>query len=346
MLYKEYISINSLFLHRVGNKLNQDELILSKYPVDIGESLKKSLLEYFFSSFKPEELYRLHHDIELPLNEVYTCASKIFANPDLLYTESVNLAKHLYNQSIHPKIKDGEFYVVYFKNSILDGETIDALGLFKSENKETFIEIEQLNDGFDIESRQGINIKKIDKGCLIFNTEKDNGYILSIIDNTNRGSEAQYWRDNFLNVQPKRNEYHQTNQFLGLTKSFVTNELSSENKISKADKIDLLNRSVEYFKNNDTFDKSDFEQKVFKDSSLVESFREFDKTYSKENEIEPLNSFDISSEAVKRQARVFKKVLKLDKNFHIYIHGNKDLIEKGVDEKGRKFYKIYYEEEN
>ena len=50
---------------------------------------------------------------------------------------------------------------------------------------------------------------------------------------------------------------------------------------------------------------------------------------------------------MKRQARVFKSVLKLDKNFHIYIHGDRDRIERGVDERtGRKFYKIYYDEES
>ncbi|GHV33811.1 hypothetical protein FACS1894178_0070 [Bacteroidia bacterium] len=39
-----------------------------------------------------------------------------------------------------------------------------------------------------------------------------------------------------------------------------------------------------------------------------------------------------------------KSVIKLDKNFDIQIHGNRDLIEQGSDSKG-KFYKIYYKEE-
>jgi len=38
--------------------------------------------------------------------------------------------------------------------------------------------------------------------------------------------------------------------------------------------------------------------------------------------------------------------LKLDGNFHVYIHGNKDMIERGVDDDGRKYYKLYYEEES
>ena len=49
---------------------------------------------------------------------------------------------------------------------------------------------------------------------------------------------------------------------------------------------------------------------------------------------------------MKKQAKIFKSVLKLDNNFHIYIHGKRELIEQGVDPNGRKFYKIYYEEES
>jgi hypothetical protein len=36
----------------------------------------------------------------------------------------------------------------------------------------------------------------------------------------------------------------------------------------------------------------------------------------------------------------------LDKNFDIHVHGNRDLIEQGIDENDRIFYKIYYQEEN
>ena len=79
---------------------------------------------------------------------------------------------------------------------------------------------------------------------------------------------------------------------------------------------------------------------------MIKSFQNFDEIYREENEIELDDNFDISAQAVKKQARVFKSVLKLDKNFHIYIHGNRELIEQGVEKDGRKFYKIYFEEES
>lgn len=147
---------------------------LSKKQLTLDELLQNSFSQYFLSSFKSEEYYRFHHDINLPLNEVYTCVSVVFDNAKLLQKQSENLAKHLYNQSTHPKIKGGEFYIVCFTDCNLKGEALDAIGLFKSENKDTFLEVEQISEGFDIESRQGININKLDKGCLIFNAEKEN----------------------------------------------------------------------------------------------------------------------------------------------------------------------------
>ena len=91
--------------------------------------------------------------------------------------------------------------------------------------------------------------------CLIFNTRKENGFLISVVDNTNKSSEAQYWKDDFLSVQFINNEYHKTNQFLGITKQFVTKQLDQDFAISKADKIDFLNRSVDYFKKNEITDK-------------------------------------------------------------------------------------------
>ena len=116
MLYTEYISMKNTALHVVGNKLNQDNIILSKNGIRIDSNIEKILSNYFLPPFTSEEYYQLYHESDLVLNEVYTYVSKIFDEPEQLYEQSVNLAKHLYEQSTHPKIKGGEFYTVYFKD--------------------------------------------------------------------------------------------------------------------------------------------------------------------------------------------------------------------------------------
>ena len=85
---------------------------------------------------------------------------------------------------------------------------------------------------------------------------------------------------------------------------------------------------------------------IFNNLGMIELFQDYDSKYREENDVELINSFKISPQAVKKQMRVFKKVLKLDNNFHIYIHGNRELIEQGVEEDGRKFYKIYFQQES
>ena len=157
-------------------------------------------------------MYKCHHDSDIALNEVYHYCSKIFSDPNLIQEESINLATHLYNQSTHPKIKAGEFYVVYFSNCEVDGKCINAIGLFKSENKDTFLKIHSKGENFEIESESGININKLDKGCLIFNTERENGYLVAIVDNTNKGSEAKYWTDDFLHVRPRKDSLDRKSQ--------------------------------------------------------------------------------------------------------------------------------------
>ncbi|MDR1793587.1 MAG: nucleoid-associated protein [Bacteroidales bacterium] len=337
--------ITNISLHSVGNKSAEELLLLSKQNLNLADNVKEILNFYFTNAFKTEEYFQFFHDTDLSLNEVYTYISEIFTNPETLLEQSVNLAKHLYEQSTHPKIKGGEFYTVYFTDCVIDGKTVDAVGLFKSENKDTFLKVFPKGDGFEIESEKGININKLDKGCLIFNTEKENGYIVAVVDNTNRGIDAQYWIDDFLHVRQRQDEYYNTQNIMSLCKNFVAKELPQQFEVSKADQIDLLNKSVQFFKEKDTFNLEDFTNEVIVQPEIIQSFNAYKTDYQQEYEIEFSDNFPISDSAVKKQARVFKSVIKLDKNFHIYVHGNRQLIEQGEDSKG-KFYKIYYNEEN
>jgi hypothetical protein len=336
--------MDSLIVHQVGNKNNDEGVFFSKNTVDFGE-FEGHFLTLIKNSFNLEELYRFHFEPSLDLNPVYQFAKAMFEDEAKFVEQSQNCARILYDKSTHPKTKPGELQVAFFRDSYINGKSVDALALFKSENKETFLKIQATEDGLDLESEQGISMNKLDKGCLIFNIEEENGYLVAIVDNTNKGSDAQYWKDEFLGVEPVRNEYHQTKEFLGITKNFVMQHLQEEFELSKTDKIDFLNRSVDYFKKHDNFDLDDFGVEVFHDPNVIKSFKEFDTSFRQENNLESFENFEISPQAVKKQARVFKSVLKLDKNFHIYIHGNRELIEQGVDEMGRKFYKIFYTNE-
>ncbi len=340
-------SLTSISIHFVGNKSSDQGLILSKKPLVLEEELKVKIKDYFLNRYLSVfDTHQFSRPSSLRYNEVYSVAGGIFSGENSFHLASVQLAQHLYKNSGHPKIKGGELYLCSFEDCIFENETVNAVGIFKTETKTNFFEVSQEKSSFSIELKEGLDLNKLDKGCLIFNTRQKEGFRVLMIDSQSRGEEAQYWRESFLGLTPVKNEFQQTNQFLSITKKFVTEQMVDEFDMTKRDQIDLLNRSVDYFKKHESFDKSHFEKEVLQDKGLIKSFHAYDNAYRQEHDIDLNDQFGISDQAVKKQARVFKSVLKLDKNFHIYIHGDKQLIEHGVEKDGRKFYKIYYKVEN
>jgi len=342
-------SLAQLSIHRVGNKLQDEFYVLSDNSLQIEDELLSNLLmQYYLKPFeKVNEVYRFMHSSDMNLNELFHFSTEVFKERGRFHEVSQQITKYLYDLTNHPKIKSGELYVAYFNNVQLEGELLDAIGIFKSETKETYLKVYPEDSGFNLGYEQdGINIQKLDKGCLIFNTEKEEGYKVLVVDQTNRAGEAVYWKDEFLQLKIRNDSFNQTNNTLSVYKSFVTNKLEDDFEMNKADKIDLLNRSMKYFKEKESFELDEFSNEVLGNPQGIESFKNFKQNYEKEFDTEIADSFDISSPAVKKQARVFKSVLKLDKNFHIYIHGNKELIEKGFDDdKSMNFYKVYFKEE-
>jgi hypothetical protein len=341
-------TLKKLIIHRVGNKLMEEGVTLSNATIDLArqKELSQVLIKYFLSHFKEPVYYNFHHVSSLDLNEVYTITSSLFESTSHFVKKSKDIANILYEYSNHPKIKSGELYVAYFEDCQINNEVTDAIGIFKSETKDTFLKIFEEEKSIQVNHDEGININKLDKGCLIFNIDAEDGFMVSIIDNLNKNGEAQYWKDEFLKLEPVSDNYHLTKNYLNLARSYVTGRLDDDFEVSKTDQIDYLNRSIDYFKKNEEFNEKEFAEAVFEHQEVIQSFRRFKTDFQHENDIQLAGEFEISTPAVKRQAGVFKSVLKLDRNFHIYIHGDKDLIERGVDEDGRKYYKIYYNEES
>lgn len=339
--------LNALALHKVGNKSADEGVVISGKLLEISDIVKPLLLQYFLSPFRGDELYNFTHPSDLELNEVFHYATAIFENPGCMLDQSGNLAQYLYRHSTHPKIKTGEFYVAYLRNCWFNDELMDAIGLFKSESKETYLKIYPVSDSYEIGHDDGININKLDKGCLIFNTGREEGYVVAIVDNLNKGSEAQYWRDDFLQVKPRSDNYYNTRGVMDLCKKFVTDKLPQDFEVSRADQADMLNRSMKFLKENDEFGMEEFQEQVLGSPAIINSFSEYKNQFRDEHDMDIPENFQISESAVKNQSRFMKSVIKLDKNFHIYIHGERQMVEKGYDDvKQLNYYKLFFKDES
>lgn len=350
MFYHQDAELDGLIIHRVGNKSQDEFYSLSEKPIDISFDpiLPDLLKQYFLSPFsKLNEVYRFFHPNEdVNLNEVYHFTKQYFEQQISFQDYSEQVLKHLYEASTHPKIKPGEVYVVNLKNVQQEGEELNAVGIFKSENKETYLKVYPQNGGFELDYEQdAININKLDKGVIIINTEPEEGYKVLVIDQTNQ-SEAVYWKDEFLQIRPRNDAFQQTGNFLKVYKNFVNDRLDDAFEMDKADKIDLLNRSMNYFKTKETFDNEEFQEEVLSNPKAISLFNDYKQEAEEDFDIAFQSNFSIANQAVKKMESTYKSILKLDKNFSVYVHGKRELIEKGYDdEKGMNYYKLYYENE-
>ncbi|ULQ53014.1 nucleoid-associated protein [Flavihumibacter fluvii] len=342
------VVLEKAIVHKIGNPTRGEDLKLSANPLTLNDEIVRALLcRYFLSPFNEHEQYHFAHISDLGMNEVYTYVKNIFDDPATFQHQSVFLARLLYQKSTHVRVKEGELYVVLFDKILFEGEEKKALGIFKSETKETFLKIFQHGAGWELSAEDGININKLDKGCLVFRTNENDGYKVCVVDNTNKQQDTQYWVSDFLQVQPYTDSYHHTTQAMGLCKLFIENEYAEKFDISRTDQIDLMNKSIDYFKSREQFNLQEFADEVIHHPDVVDSFMDYKRNFESNRNYAIDENFDINGAALKKQAKVFKSVLKLDKNFHVYIHGRRDLIERGFDEtNGQKFYKLYYEEES
>lgn len=329
----------------VGNKNNDEGCVLSDSCITLTQELQVTLIKYFLQSFQGrEDSWSFTHIDDVKYNEVSSYAKEIFDGEDFIGV-SKKLAKHLYQSSEHPNIKGGELFVVEISNVMYDGRVLSALGLFKSETKDTFLRFVLTNNNLNVENELGANINRLDKGCVILDYSDEEGYYVFTLDNSNR-TDAKYWTNDFLGIAPRNNEFGNTKDVLLLTRDFVVKGLPAELAVNRAEQVELLNKSVNYFKTNEEFSLLGYEEDVLGDERLINCFQKYKESYEEQRDVKLEDNFAISDSAVKQQERKMKSVIRLDRNFHIYVHGGEQLIELSYDnERGMKCYKLFFKEE-
>lgn len=342
------LNIKKIIVHSVGNKFHNEGIKFSSECFVPNETIAHLLCKYFISSFKSEDmLYHFDNDVDLRFNELNGISCNIFNDSNDFVNQSKKIAIHLYNESNHPKIKGGELYVVLFDHICDDNQVESVIGIFKSENKDTFLRVYPEGANFKIDSERGININRLDKGCLIFNSASESGFHVSIVDNINRtkGDEAKYWKDKFLQISPINNGYCQTQNLINLCHEFISQIPQTEQ--GKSLKGAMINGALSLL-HSDKVVLSDFVEKLFGDSGFSEMFTNF-RNQKQENEgISISDSFEPSARALKKAVKSIPfSIIKLDDNFEVRMKKGTEALERGFDETKQMFYyKLYFKEES
>lgn len=345
-------NVETLSIHQVGNKSRNEEIFISEEPYKLNDEIAPLLKEYFFKPFreKEERYFRFEHDVDLEFHEMYNLVTEIFNSPSEqnVHNISKNITKHLFDQSNHPHIKNGELYVTYLTDLSIDNNVVDAIGIFKSEIKTDFIQFEKESSNLQMRLEQGINLSKLDKGCLIFNYKKEEGYKILTIDSNKY--DARYWIEHFLGLDILEDEHFHTKKYLSFIKDFAKEVvLPAEDK---KEEIMFMNKSVNYFASNDEFEETNFINEVIENPDIAAEFKSYKVDKGEKYSIEDVSSFPISNTAVSDSRKKFKSVIELDTNITIKMdfvnpESAEKFVEKGWDEERQMYYYlVYFNSEN
>lgn len=336
--------IEKLTIHKIGNKYNNDGFHINTELSENDKETEDLLIEYFTRPFtKYNECYEFTHTSDLNLNEIYTYAKSVFDEESFII-QSSNIIKHLYNQSDHPHIKSGEVFIAEIHDVSTEDGDYNALGIFKAERKESFFNVSQ-SKNLELNVDKGIYTKKVDKACLILNNKEEEGYQVYTIDANSY--DAEYWKNNFLNIQYKDNNSLRTSNSVKLCNSFAEEVLKPE--LGSKEKVSFLSETVKYLEETE---KMDFEELTAPlDKELKGEFNNFKTIFEEKNQVEFPEEFEISQAALEHQRKKIKSQIKLDTNISINLDFKNTesydrFIERGWDdEKQMHFYKVYYNSE-
>lgn len=220
--------IAKMIIHQVGHGGREEQCIFSETSIVPSESLESLLLEHYLSPLSElKEVFEFNHDaieesvestpaISTMPNAIAKFSMDIFSAAAPFQETSIKIAKHLYSVTNHPNITGGDFIIILFSGIMKAGEETQALGIFKVESKDEYLDIYDNNGTLEFVEKEGISLKDIQKGALVF---EDDASVLAIDSLKKR---TKYWHEDFLNLQPKQTpeaEFRASNDVLrGLTK--------------------------------------------------------------------------------------------------------------------------------
>lgn len=318
----------------VGNKTRGEGLSAASVLADVSGS-SEFLTKLVEKSFTMDDLKRFTYIESVELNPVYQFVTKMFDDKEAFLKQSVNIATFLYDQSLHPNIRSGELYVLLLECEYKK-ETVEAVAILKSEKKDPFLATD--NDGREISVRTiyGTGLKGLDKGCLVLNIERENGYVIGTVDNTKNGSDAQYWTDCFLHVTNCEDDYHQTVKLTEMLTAF-SKQVAKQSAVEGAV---VAKKATELLKKNKSVQVEELAEKICVNDGQCERFAAFRQEFEEEHGgfVEEVN---VVAKAASRKPLTRMNTLRIGDEFEVKVLNPRARMSQGEDVRGR-YCKLYW----
>lgn len=334
-------------LAKVGNPSRNEPLQTSQTLCRFKDDEAELLTHCFLKSFRSLELHHLDHHTSVEQNELFGYAAAVFDDNEQLLEQGARIARHLYSRSNHPNIKSGDLCVALINDIGVSGEPVQAVSIVKSESKVPFLQISERDGDLVLTTEQGIYPDKIDKGCLILDHGRADGFSIYLFDKG--GGNTNFWVREFVAARPVKDDDFLTRRYSELCVAFAERGLPEETL--QEERMEVASRAMNYLSETDTFELDDFETRALEDPERIEHFKSFKHSYEEEQGEELKESFSVSKKEAEKADNKLKSRMKLDVGVTLqfssgFIHEADRFLVRGHDkEKGMDFVKIYFHRE-
>ena len=192
MVIGKEAQIEEFALHRIG--AGDAPSVFSDFTVTLkGEEEQDFLRKLFLKPFANMAFTsEFTHAVSLEYNVLHGLCAEIHAGKDLLKC-SEEIARHLIDVSQHHQINGGDLYVAKFSGVQVGSAVYDAVGIYKFDEKEVFIESKLASGGIELSMKRGLGTNKPNKAVLVLFTEGTP--TLFVIDNNNS---TELWQKDFI----------------------------------------------------------------------------------------------------------------------------------------------------
>lgn len=344
----ESVRIDGLVLAKVGNPSRDEPLQTSKTLFQVENDDQATLCPLFLKPFRNLTGQRFTHHSSLDKNEVNTSAASIFQDPATLLAQGCDIAQRLYSKSSHPNIKSGDLCLSLLSGVEIEGETKRALCILKSESMTPFLSISTRDGDLQLETEQGINPEKIDKGCLIMEHFEKKGFYVLTFDRG--GSESRFWVRDFLGVRPIPDSALMSKRVAEMAVTAVSPD-HAEADSPPWEVNEPAREALSFLQDRKQFSLQEFEENALRTEAAKARFAEERKRLAEEEGLELQDQFELSKRDITKAKKLMKSVMKLDSGVEIRLKPKAldhpgEILEKGFDEKRRmNFIKIYFNED-
>ncbi len=340
-------ALAAMTLAKIGNPLRSEPLRTSQKLCQFEDSEAELLTHCFLKSFRALELHQLRHHSNVKDNEMWRYAAAVFDDNDTLLEQGAAIARHLHAKSNHPNIKSGDLCVALIDDVVISGERVQALSIIKSESKVPFLQISERDGDLRLTTEQGIYPEKIDKGCLILNHDREDGFVVYLFDKS--GNNTHFWIRDFIGAGPVKNDDYLTRHYSKLCMEFAEKGLPEETL--QEERMEVASRAISYLEEADDFNLEDFQTKALEKPDRIEQFTSFKADYEEETGSELEDRFTVSKPEAKKAKKRLKSRLKLDVGVELrfssgFIAKSEQFLERGHDdERDMDFVKVWFHRE-